>query len=274
MPPILPGDVRRPRPVGGDAHMSDRERLPHLNPAEPETLDETAVWASVQIAEILGVDPLDTRRFTYDFWRGRRRRRPPEMPGAAGYVERETSEGATVEAGSFATEEPSLHISARAAKASGYYDRGLLIHEMTHVYMGQSGRAYVNDNASWLQEGMADYVKDMAGYGYPRRGDPLRGYQQGARFLYWVEGHYPTSVAGMAQAMMAGANPLDAFEEQTGISFDAMMADYRRFPYVPHATGPMAPFLRPTQRAWNRYGRSVFDKYNVTFEDVPDWKLG
>lgn len=255
MPAILPGDVRRPKPVGGDARMSDRERIPALNPAEPESVDELAVWASVQIADALGVPPLDTRRFTYDFFRNsHRRRRPPEVPGAAGYV---------MAGGG---QEPSLHISARATKLPAWYDRGLLIHEMTHVYMGQRGRGF-DSTDDWLQEGMADYLKDITGYGFPRRGNPMNGYQQGARFLMWVEGHYPTSVAGIAQRMMAGENPTMAFERETGFTYEEMMADYRRFPYVVHATGPMAPYLRPTEHAWLRYGQSVFDKYNVTFDE-------
>lgn len=240
MPQITPGDVRgpkRPRPqpqVGGDTYASIRERTPTLNPAEPSSLDELAVWGSVQVAHLFGLPPKDLTGVTYDFVRFQHRRRRPGNKEWAGLATR-TPEG-----------EQTIKIDARYATGFGDLDpgsRGLLLHEMTHIYMGHEGKSPDYDD-SWVQEGLADYVKDTLGYGRPYRGDPLDGYQKGARFFMWLESYFPQAVSQIGHAMIEGADPYAAISAATGYPIVGLLEAYELQPNVPHATGPFAKYLK------------------------------
>lgn len=213
--------------------MAERERTPALNPAEPTSLDEMAVWGSIQVAHLFGIEPLDLTGVTYDFvnTEHRRRRRNP-MAGVMGSVT--TGRG----------EPQQLKINTAYADA----DRGLLLHEMAHVYMRMNvseGNRFPSYDDSWFQESMADYTKIALGYGRPYRGDPTEGYSKGARFLFWLESQYPTAVGRIGQRMIAGQDPYSAVSDETGQPIPVLLAVYQGFPDIPHATGPMAEYLRP-----------------------------
>lgn len=130
----------------------------------------------------------------------------------------------------------------------------ILAHELTHVYLtGQASGAAAIPDSKWVHEGLADYAKDVLGYGGSRRGlgdpfigDPTEGYGAASRFFMWMEARWPNSVRTLAQQIAAGADYSYVMAEITGGAMPSQLLDlYAREPLVPEAEGKMARYLRP-----------------------------
>lgn len=96
--------------------------------------------------------------------------------------------------------------------------RGMLAHEYTHILTG-ADQEY--EKPKW-QEGVADWVRDKlglpSGEGLQTEGHhALKGYQDTAKFLEWLNGQYGArTVAHIAQEMADGTFTNESFREITG----------------------------------------------------------
>ncbi len=97
-------------------------------------------------------------------------------------------------------------------------DLGMVVHELTHVV-----QAYPRNQAGWLVEGIADYVRWFVfepdaplGPINPARARYQDSYRTTARFLDWAQrAHAPTLVARLNQALHDGKYSDALFEELT-----------------------------------------------------------
>lgn len=108
-------------------------------------------------------------------------------------------------------------------------DIGLIVHELTHVVQN-----YPTYNASWLVEGIADYVRfwlydlktprpvinpDTASY--------HDAYRTAASFLAWVTAHYDKKlVPHLNDALRAGTYSHATFKALTGVGLNALWKDF------------------------------------------------
>jgi hypothetical protein len=107
-------------------------------------------------------------------------------------------------------------------------DFGMVIHELTHVV-----QAYPANDAGWLVEGIADYIRyhhfePKAG---ERRVDAKSSYKEGygtaAAFLAWAEKtHDKKLVAKLNTALHDGKYKPDIFKEATGKQLDELWQEY------------------------------------------------
>jgi arylsulfatase A-like enzyme len=110
-------------------------------------------------------------------------------------------------------------------------DYGMVVHELTHVI-----QAYrrTGDDAGWLVEGIADYVRFFRyepGTKLGRLGvrESYRdGYRTAARFLAWLEKtHDKDIVAKLNRALREGTYNEGLFRDWTGRGVDDLWADFR-----------------------------------------------
>jgi Peptidase of plants and bacteria len=107
-------------------------------------------------------------------------------------------------------------------------DFGMVIHELTHVV-----QAYPANDAGWLVEGIADYIRYH--HFEPRKGEPhvdakssyKEGYGTAAAFLAWVEKTQDkTIIVRLNTALHDGKYKPEIFKDATGKDLDALWAAY------------------------------------------------
>jgi hypothetical protein len=116
-----------------------------------------------------------------------------------------------------------------------YEVKGILYHEMTHMYQHDDSDGQGGDLDIGLIEGIADYVRFSAGY--PPDGaqpDPNGnwndGYRTTAFFLLWLAEAYPDSVYRLNLSMDERDGKTwtkEAFVELTGKSVEDLWQEYR-----------------------------------------------
>ncbi|MGC3970931.1 MAG: basic secretory protein-like protein [Pirellulales bacterium] len=108
-------------------------------------------------------------------------------------------------------------------------DRGMVVHELTHAV-----QAYPRNDAGWLVEGIADYVRFYHFEPQAKLGpiDPARqtyrdGYRTGAMLLAWIEAtHGKDAVRKLNEALRTSRYRYELFRELTGKSLDRLWADF------------------------------------------------
>jgi len=116
--------------------------------------------------------------------------------------------------------------------------RGILLHEMTHMYQNDDKAAGEGSYASLgnVIEGIADFVRIRAGYP-PDGAVPSKtgtwddaGYWKPAFFLLWIDDQYPDFLYQLNQSMTAGdgvAWTPDTFTTLTGKSATDLWTEYQ-----------------------------------------------
>lgn len=106
---------------------------------------------------------------------------------------------------------------------------GYIIHELAHVV-----QAYPGKPPSWLEEGLADYVRY---YHYevakptvdPAKADFRHGYREVAAFLDWACRHKDLELVKRLNAALRQGSSLESiWTERTGSSFVTLWAEWQR----------------------------------------------
>jgi hypothetical protein len=108
-------------------------------------------------------------------------------------------------------------------------DYGMVVHELTHVI-----QAYPRNEAGWLVEGIADYVrffhyepKAKLTAINPARQSYRDGYRVTAMFLAWIERtHDKAIVRKLNDALRKSEYRYSLFKKQTGKTLDRLWADF------------------------------------------------
>jgi hypothetical protein len=107
-------------------------------------------------------------------------------------------------------------------------DYGMVIHELTHVV-----QSYPGNDAGWLVEGIADYVRFFHFEPKTRLGrldakaSYRDGYRTAARFLAWVERTQDKeAVRKLNAALRTGRYDQRLFKEYTGKDLDRLWTDF------------------------------------------------
>ena len=110
-------------------------------------------------------------------------------------------------------------------------DWGMVIHELTHAV--QEYKLKKTQNATWLTEGIADYVRDFEFE--PEKPLPLApdktyrdGYRTAATFLNWIARTYDERLIGKLHArLQADTYTDDVFLEITGRPLDRLWTEFQ-----------------------------------------------
>lgn len=108
-------------------------------------------------------------------------------------------------------------------------DYGMVVHELTHVV-----QSYPRNNAGWLVEGIADYIRffryepdTKLGPLDVRKANYRNGYRTAARFLAWLEKtHDPHIIRRLNSALRLSAYRETLFNDYTGKSLDELWARF------------------------------------------------
>lgn len=108
-------------------------------------------------------------------------------------------------------------------------DVGMVIHELTHVV-----QAYPPNNAGWLVEGIADYVRLMhfepdapRPHVNPEKASYRDAYKTTAAFLEWIEKNHDKKIVNeVNRALREQTFKKELFKECTGKTVDELWAEY------------------------------------------------
>lgn len=134
----------------------------------------------------------------------------------------------------------SNHLATIAAQGDDVAEeiKGILLHEMTHMYQNDDKAPGEGDyvNIGNVIEGIADFVRIRAG-SPPLGAKPAKsgvwddqGYWKPAYFLLWIDVQYPDFLYQLNLAMKAGDGlswSPDTIETITGQSVDALWTEYQ-----------------------------------------------
>lgn len=112
-------------------------------------------------------------------------------------------------------------------------DDGALIHEITHAIMFIPHRNH-NETTFWLEEGIADYVRDKLCFQVPwstehyKKGEALAGYQTSAHFLMYFEKLRPTIIRELSLVLTNSKYNEAIFKKLFGRSLSELVKQYEK----------------------------------------------
>ena len=110
-------------------------------------------------------------------------------------------------------------------------DKGVVIHELTHLLQDYPEPAKDFSKPKWLVEGIADWIRFFnfekpVNIPAPTAGCHLNGYREAANFLDWANKRYPGLIRSLHKQLKGGTYSDNSFQELTGKSLEKLQLEH------------------------------------------------